>query len=190
MVDSLLSKGKKAKRESLTQISHQTGIRRAASVGQGESFGADSCVMGDLDSKSTFSIVIIHEDGLTARRAQHFYNGMIHDLAEVCHFKLDRWSFRAISIPEIRDLALQLAGQADFVILSIRGKVKLPIQIKDWIDQWSSLMTDSKPALIALFDPPNRRERVVASVIKYLHNIADRNNIDFFPHTNFRVYAD
>jgi hypothetical protein len=45
MVDSLPSEGKEAKRESLTQISQQTGARRAASVRQREWHGAGSSLL-------------------------------------------------------------------------------------------------------------------------------------------------
>ena len=91
-------------------------------------------IFSELAEKPKFSIVIVHEDGLTGRRAQHFYDAMIHDVADACDFRSDRWSFRAISIPEIGGLALQLAGQADFVIFSMRGKAKFPTEVKDWID--------------------------------------------------------
>jgi hypothetical protein len=145
-------------------------------------------ILSELDKKPKFSVVIVHEDGLTGRRAQHFYNAMIRDLAGACDFRLDRWSFRAISIPEIGDLALQLAGQADFVIFSMRGKAMFPTKVRDWIDQWSMVTTDSRPVLVALFDQPDRR--AVASAIQYLRNIAGRKNTSFFAHPNFRIYAD
>ncbi len=145
-------------------------------------------MFSELAKKPTFSIVIVHEDGLTGRRAQHFYNAMIHDVADACDFRSDRWSFRAISIPEIGDLALQLAGQADFVIFSMRGKAKFPTKVRDWIYQWSMLTTDSRSVLVALLDQPERR--AVASAIQYLRNVAGRKNASFCAHPNFRTYAD
>ncbi len=82
-------------------------------------------MFSELAKKPTFSIVIVHEDGLTGRRAQHFYNAMIHDVADACDFGSGRWSFRAISIPEIGDLALQLAGQADLSFFRCAAKLSV-----------------------------------------------------------------
>ncbi len=191
MSESLSSTGREAERKAQTKQSLlRTHVQRARSARQRDSLGASDSIFSELDKKPKFRIVIVHEDGLTGRRAQHFYNDMIHDLADACNFRLDRWSFRAISIPEIGDLALQLAGQADFVIVSMRGKVKFPTKVRDWIDQWSVLTTDSRPVLVALFDQPDRSRGAVASAIQYLRNVAGRKNTGFFAYPNFRTYAD
>ena len=189
MSESLSSTGREAERKAQTKQSLlRTHVQRARSARQRDSLVAGGLIFSELAEKPKFSIVIVHEDGLTGRRAQHFYDAMIHDVADACDFRSDRWSFRAISIPEIGDLALQLAGQADFVIFSMRGKAKFPTKVRDWIYQWSMLTTDSRSVLVALLDQPERR--AVASAIQYLRNVAGRKNTSFFAHPNFRIYAD
>ena len=72
----------------------------------------------DLDDKSKFEAVVIYEDGSTGRRAKHFYDKFIHELEDECDFSLQLWSFQVLAIPEVRELAVESAAQADFVILS------------------------------------------------------------------------
>jgi hypothetical protein len=95
------------------------------------------------------------------------------------------WNFQVLAIPEIGTSAAHVAAQADFVILSMHGKAELPAQTRRWIERWSRLIADSKPALVALLDQPETRRGMVDSTLRYLRNVADRKGISFYAHTTF-----
>jgi hypothetical protein len=77
------------------------------------------------------------------------------------------------------------AAQADFVILSMHRKAQLSVQTKDWFERWSGLITDNKPALVALLDQRGMKHGTVASTLDYLRKVADRKGISFYAHTTF-----
>ena len=77
---------------------------------------------------------------------------MIKELEDECDFSLELWSFEVLGLPEIGNSSTQAAAKADFVILSMHGKSQLSVQTRDWIETWCGLITDSKPALVALLD--------------------------------------
>ena len=110
---------------------------------------------------------------------------MIRELVNECNFSLKLWNFRVLAIQEIGNSAAHVAAQADFVILSMHGKAELPAQTRRWIERWSRLIADRKPALVALLDQPETRRGTVDSTLGYLRNIADRKGISFYAHTTF-----
>ena len=132
-----------------------------------------------MDERPTFNVAIIYEDSAAGRRAKHFYDKVIRELVDECNFSLELWNFQVLAIPEIGNSAAHVAAQADFVILSMHGKAELPAQTRHWIERWSRLIADSKPALVALFDQPKRWHRPAASALHYLRSVADRAGITF-----------
>jgi hypothetical protein len=139
----------------------------------------------NMDEKPTFNVGIIYEDRAAGRRAKHFYDKLIRELVDECNFSLELWNFQVLAIPEIGNSAAHVAAQADFVILSMHGKAELPAKTRHWIERWSRLIADSKPALVALLDQPETRRDTVASTLGYLRNVADRKGISFYAHTTF-----
>jgi len=95
------------------------------------------------------------------------------------------WSFQVLAVPEIGDSAAKAAAQADFVILSMHRKAQLSVQTRDWIERWSGLITDNKPALVVLLDQRGMKRGTVASTLDYLRKVADRKGISFYTHTIF-----
>ena len=90
-----------------------------------------------------------------------------------------------LAVPEIGDSAAKAAAPADLVILSMHHKAQLSVQTRDWIQRWSGLVTDSKSALVALFDQRGMKRGTVASTLDYLRKVADRKGISFYTHTTF-----
>src|SRR5260370_41561787 len=135
----------------------------------------------DLDDRPRFNIVIIYEDSVAGKRAKHFYDRVIRELVDECDFSLELWSFQVLAVPEIGNSAAKTAAQADFVILSMHRKAQLSVQIRDWIERWSGLITDSKSALVALLDQPGMKRGTVASTLDYLRKVAERKGLAFTP---------
>jgi hypothetical protein len=145
---------------------------------------------GDLNDRPKFKVVIIYEDRGTGRRAKYFYENLVRELEDKCDFNLELWNFQVLAISEMGYSAAQVAAQADFVILSLHGKAGLPAEIREWIETWSRLITNSNAALIALADKPQTRDGTAASILAYLRSVADRAGIDFFAHTVFCRYTN
>ena len=127
--------------------------------------------------------MIIYEDFLTRRRAKLFYDKLIHELRNECVFSLQLWSFQVLAIPQIRESAADSITQADFVILSLHGKTRLPASVRQWIETWSRQIFDRGSALIALVDKSMARDDQNALTLAYLRGVAQTNRVAFFGHT-------
>ncbi|MBV9489104.1 MAG: hypothetical protein JO069_05175 [Verrucomicrobia bacterium] len=138
---------------------------------------------GQLSDRPTFHVIIIYEDRTAARRAKCFFDNFVHELENQCDFDLELWNFQVLAISEIANSAARVAAQADFIIVSLRGRTGLPVETRAWIETWSQLISNRDAALIALTD--KSPTRVVASTLAYLRGVAYRAGLDFFAHTVF-----
>ena len=134
---------------------------------------------------STFHVAVIYDDSASGRRAKHFYDRAIQELADECDFSFELWSFEVLALPEIGNSVARVAAEADFVILSMHGKAQLSAQTRDWLEKWLNLIADHKPALIALLDRRETRRGTAASTLAYLRKISDRHEISFYAHASF-----
>ncbi|HEV3209046.1 MAG TPA: hypothetical protein VGY91_02185 [Chthoniobacterales bacterium] len=139
----------------------------------------------DLVDRPNFNVVIIYQDSAAGKRAKHFYDQVIRELADECDFSLELWNFQVLAIAEIANSAAQTAAKADFVILSMHGKAQLSVQTRDWIERWSGLISDNRSALVAMLDQPGLRRGTATSTLDYLRKVADRKGISFYTHTTF-----
>jgi hypothetical protein len=134
------------------------------------------------DDKPIFKVVIVYEDVSTGRRAKLFYDKFIHELKHDCLFSLQLWSFQVLAIPEIRESAADSITHADFVILSLHGEAGIPARMRQWIETWSSQISDRGPALIALVDKSIAQDGQNALTLAYLRGVAQTNRAAFFGH--------
>jgi hypothetical protein len=132
------------------------------------------------DDESKVKVVIVYEDVQTGRRAKLFCDKLICELKNECVFSLQLWSFQVLAIREIREPAADSITQADFVILSLHGKARLPGRIRLWIEAWSRQIFDGRPALIALVDKSVPRDGQEALTLAYLKGVAKTNRLAFF----------
>jgi hypothetical protein len=135
----------------------------------------------------TFHVVVIYDESASGRRAKHFYDRAIQELADECDFSFELWSFEVLALPKIGNSVARDAAEADFVILSMHGSAQLSVQTRDWLEKWLKLITDHKPALIALLDRRETRRGTAASTLAYLRKIADRHEISFYAHAYFAL---
>ena len=137
------------------------------------------------DHRPKFKVVIIYEDGTAGKRAKHFYDKMMRELIGECDFNLELWSFRIIAILEIGNSAAQAAAKADFVILSMHGKLELDAATRNWIERWSRLIGDYYvPALVVLVDQTETRGEKLTSTLRYLRKITNGKRINLYPNKN------
>ena len=119
-------------------------------------------------------------------RAKHFYENIVSAFDGACHFRLDLWNFQVLAMPHINKTAAKAAALADLVILSMCRKCQLPPEVKDWIERWPSLITDSNPAVAALVENHESNCGEATRTLSYLRNVADRYGLSLFTHKIFR----
>lgn len=131
--------------------------------------------MGELP---TFRIMMIYEDLDSGKCARHCAEKVLNALNGDCRFYQNLWSFDALAIPEVRDIAASAAAAADIVILSMSGERALSAEIKDWIEMWVWLVDRTHPAVVALFKHPHCESR---NILAYLHHVTARKQLNIFP---------
>jgi hypothetical protein len=132
------------------------------------------------DSKPTFNIVVVYEDFMTGKRAKETCDYLTENLTADCQVYNQMWKFEVLSIPKLREMAVNDALQADVVIVSCRGGDELPEAVRAWIQAWLERAPEAI-ALVGLFDcPPEQSERIR----KYLSGAVRGSDIEFFaqPH--------
>jgi hypothetical protein len=107
---------------------------------------------GQLSDRPKFGVVITYEDRTTGRRAKCFFDNFVHELENQYDFDLELWNFQVLAISEIGNSAARVAAQADFIIVSLHGRLGLPAETREWIETWSQLISNRDAALIALTD--------------------------------------
>ena len=138
-----------------------------------------------MDEKPTFNVAIIYEDNAAGRRAKHFYDKVIRELVDECNFSLKLWNFRYSQFRRLGIRPRMSPPKQTSSFFQCTAKLSFPAQTRRWIERWSRLIADRKPALVALLDQPETRRGTVDSTLGYLRNVADRKGISFYAHTTF-----
>jgi hypothetical protein len=110
----------------------------------------------DMGDKPTLHVVIIYQNRTAGYRAKGFYERTVSAFDGACDFRLDLWNFQVLAIPQINITAAKAAGQADLVILSMCRKCQLSPEVKDRMETWPGLITDSNPAVVHWLTIMNR----------------------------------
>ena len=122
------------------------------------------------------NIVIAYEDFETGKLAKETYDFLVKNLGQCCQLSNQIWKFEVLSIPKLRELAVQDAKAADIAIVSSHGG-ELPLEVKGWIENW--LEADPRPmALVCIEDRAVRNSSCQARA--YLAEVAKRGAMEFF----------
>ena len=146
------------------------------------STGNGTSLAHELSDRPTLKAVIIYEDRATGIRAKCFYEDLVYELKGKYDLNLDLWSFQVLSIPKIGDSDAQVAARADVVLLSLRGNAGLPAKIREWVETWSRLIADNKPALVVLADG----SQTSAIMLEIEYELKDKRELSTFEHIHFK----
>jgi hypothetical protein len=138
-----------------------------------------------LDGGPAFSVIIAYEDLETGKHAKRTYDFLVETLGGDCDFVNQMWKFDVLSIPNLREIAVEDAAKADIIIISSHGH-ELPGQVTEWIEAWVERALNPL-ALVALFDRAGEEPRMGASVRRYLEAIAKRGGMEFFAQPDGRT---
>lgn len=144
------------------------------------STGNGTSLANELSDRPTLKAAIIYEDFATGMRAKCLYEDLVYELKG--KYDLNLWSFQVLSIPKIGESAAQVAAQADVVLLSLHGNAGLPAKIREWVETWSRLITDNKPALVVLADG----SQTSAIMLEIEYELKDKRELSAFEHIHFK----
>jgi hypothetical protein len=137
----------------------------------------------DTERKPVYKLVLIYEDMLAGKHANHFCENLLQELGDTTLGVKDLWSFKVLDIPHVRHAAAEAAVVADAVILALEGHAELPDGIKTWMEEWggrvAARVVDQNPILIALFGASDGSQQAVASTRGYLGEIAETAGLTF-----------
>jgi hypothetical protein len=140
----------------------------------------------DMGDKPILHVVIIYQNRTAGYRAKNFYERIVSAFDGACDFRLDLWNFQVLAMPQINKTAAKAAAQADLVILSMCRKRRLPPEVKNWMETWLSLITDTNPAVAALVENHESNYGATTWTLSYLRSVADRYGLSLFTHKTFR----
>ena len=131
--------------------------------------------------------VMAYEDITIAKLAKEKWDYLVHTLQHGFDFKLRLWKFDALRIPELRDVAVNDAIQAQMVFVVTHGAGELPSEVKVWIEHWLAQMDQKRDAarlLTLLSDPPpGKFGASTLSQFAYLQQAARKGSMDFLAST-------
>jgi hypothetical protein len=142
-----------------------------------------SKVNQDLEIKPFFNVVIVYEDFAAGKHAQETYDFLVSQLGRDYIFSNQMWKFDVLGNAKMREMAVKDAEAADLIIISTHGTSELPVEVKSWIDRWTSEKGHAM-ALVNLVDCQEGRETDSAELKEYLQNVAKRAKMDFFSQPN------
>ena len=126
-----------------------------------------------------FRAVIVYEDLGTAWLAKQAYDFLVANLTHEWRVTRQMWKFDLLCLPELRELAVEDAVQADVIVVSCRGDGELPADVRAWIEMWLSSRAQAV-ALIALLDCPPAQAGHARATQDYLERVAHRAQVEFF----------
>jgi hypothetical protein len=135
--------------------------------------------LSDLEANPSFNVVIAYEDVESGKNAQETCDFLAKHLGPDFQFSNQIWKFDALSVPRLRELAAEDAVRADLVIISSRGRTDLPVEVKNWIEQWLAEKRNVV-ALAAIFGSPSREAIRAPAIRAYLADAARRGRMEFF----------
>lgn len=127
-------------------------------------------------------VTILYECLDAGKRAKRFSDELAADQT----IDLSVWSFRVLGIREVRNVAASTAAAADLVILSLSGEKPLAAPVQEWIEMWTWLIEDHRPAVVALMASPDAEG---ARIRSYLRRGAAGKRLPFFAPTPGAIQA-
>ncbi|HVV00921.1 MAG TPA: hypothetical protein VHH88_06130 [Verrucomicrobiae bacterium] len=129
--------------------------------------------------KTTWSVVILHEDDATRAEAVEFCDRLVQRFWSSHEFDFSWWPFSKLRAGPDASEAASKAAQADMVVLATQPAAELPEWLQSWIEGWIRERGDREGALVALGDPGFARVRGLADKFVFLRSAAHHGGMDF-----------
>lgn len=130
-----------------------------------------------LETKATWSVVVVYEDAATREHAVTFCDQLVSRFWAACEFDVSWWSFALLDKPPATEEAAERATQADLIVFSAGPEGDFPPSVKAWIESWLNQRGDREGLLVGLMQQGNgdREEQKH----HYLRQAAHRGAMDY-----------
>ena len=112
------------------------------------------------------------------RGAKKGLDYVAEELGNDLEFRHSMCRLDVLQEPKLNVMAAPALGEADLVIISLRGDRQLPAKIRAIIDERLAQTANHECALVAVFESTNSATR--SSVYACLANLARQHRLDFF----------
>lgn len=129
------------------------------------------------EGNSSLNAFILYQDVDAGKRAKETCDLLAENLGWDWRLESELWSFRAMQVPRLREIAAQNAGSADIVVVSCAGG-GLPAAVTAWLGLWAG-RPNRAVALVGLFAPGDDFD-AQARVHAVLSRAARRGGMKFF----------
>jgi hypothetical protein len=132
-----------------------------------------------LQTKETWSIVVVCEDELTHSQAVSVWDRLIKQFWAEIEFDFHWCQFANLLDPSNALDAANAAARADLIVLSTHAGEELPEHVTSWIETWLDKRENREGALIALVGREQEPSTGAMAKHLYLREVAHRANMDF-----------
>jgi hypothetical protein len=130
------------------------------------------------EGHSSVNAFIAYEDLEAGKRAKEMCDFVAQNLGHEWTLDSELWSFRALGVPQLRDIAADNAVKGDIIIVSCHGG-HLPAEVTEWIESWPAQPARAV-AMVALFGSADGPLNPSSEARATLALAAERHGMKFF----------
>ncbi len=132
------------------------------------------------ETPQALNVVIVFEDAVTRHWADELWErvGRLLDSGGVCR---QSWKTSELTAPLAFAGAVQAAAMADVLVIAVRDRGGLPLNLHVWIDAWLPRRAGRAGAMVALIGVPGEPDVQSGKAHKYLAMVAQRAGLDYMP---------
>ena len=136
------------------------------------------------DVMNTFSqpcqILVLSEDVLTYGRAMYVCQRVLAQFAEQMDFNFHCWNFRQQTDTESMRKTVQIASQADIILLSL-NEAELTTTLHEWLQAFSETRSSTQGALALVLGPQAGPFPSIQKLADHIQAISEQAGMDFVP---------
>lgn len=123
----------------------------------------------------------VYEDREVRERAMKLYHHMVARFDEEISFSCTWWKFRYLLDPDIAMVGRHYASSADILVFATNSTGLFPLSVMNWIESWVEARRKGTGVLVPLIGSPNIPQKLYATKLFYLRQIAERAGLDYLP---------
>jgi hypothetical protein len=129
--------------------------------------------------KSTWSVVVIHEDPASRELAVSFCDRLVERFWNKLEFDIGWWSYQMLGQAQAARLAADRAEMADLIVFATATGGEPPFDVRAWLDQSLRKRKEREGAIAGL--TPNSANPCATACLAdiYLRNMAHRAGLDY-----------
>jgi hypothetical protein len=133
------------------------------------------------DVEAGLSVATVYQDPLTRQWAAELWDRVVQ-LINDQGVRCQSWKISELTDHGIFLDSVQVAAEADVLIVSVRDAGELPISLYVWMDALLPSRARRAGALVALIGVPPQPDTQSGKAHQYLESVARKAGLDFLPH--------